>query len=187
MKENSKKKIKKAESIIYTIVCIILIPILLLNTVIILKSVIDKDQVPSVFGIYPLVVLSDSMMGEFEIGDLIICKKAVPEDINAGDVICFYETGSNGKYITTHRVVDDLKLSQGVNAWITKGDANNANDLDEVRYESLVGMYMFTIEGLGNAVLFLQTTKGLLLCVFLPTFILLAIELLKKKENFNKG
>ena len=71
------------------ILCVILIPILVINCTLIIKSYTNKDQVPSISGIFPMIILTDSMYPEFESGDLIICNTAVPEEIKVGDVICF--------------------------------------------------------------------------------------------------
>ena len=48
-------------TIVGTVLCIILIPILLINITLIAKSFINKDEVPSVGGMLPLIVLTDSM------------------------------------------------------------------------------------------------------------------------------
>ena len=71
----------KILTIIGTILCIILIPILVINLTLIAKSYINKDEVPSIGGTLPLIVLTDSMSPEIESGDLIICRTADAEDI----------------------------------------------------------------------------------------------------------
>ena len=58
--------------------CIILIPILLINITLIAKSFINKDEVPSIGGVLP-IVLTDSMHPKIESGDLIICHTAEAE------------------------------------------------------------------------------------------------------------
>ena len=68
-------------TIVGTVLCIILIPILLINITLIAKSYINKDEVPSIGGTFPLIVLTDSMVPEIYSGDLIICKTADAEDI----------------------------------------------------------------------------------------------------------
>jgi len=167
------------------IITIILIPILVLNCVIIIKSYSDKNNIPRVAGIFPLVVLSDSMLGEFETGDLIVCKAVDPASVKVGDVISFYDPDSEGRKIVSHRVVEIASNTSLDKAFITKGDGNNASDLSPVPFENLAGQYWFKIAGLGYVVMFLQTTKGLLLCVFLPTLLLLAISYFKERKRAN--
>ena len=104
----------KIRTIVGTVLCIILIPILLINITLIAKSYINKDEVPSIGGTFPLIVLTDSMVPEIYSGDLIICKTADAEDIEVNDVISFFDPAGNGTSIVTHRVIeiveDDGKL-----------------------------------------------------------------------------
>lgn len=44
-------------------------------------------------------------------------------------------------------------------AWVTKGDANNVKDNAVVPAKNLAGVYRRRIQGLGNAVVFMQTSK----------------------------
>jgi len=169
---------KRLLSIICIILCIVLIPILLLNCIIIVKSFSNTTDVPSVFGYYPLVVLSDSMLGEFKNGDLIICKTIEADNVKIGDIISFYDPDLLERKIVTHRVID-IKHIDGETVFLTKGDINNGEDQSLVPSKNLAGQYLFCIKDLGKLVIFLQSTKGLLHCVFLPTLILLTIEYLK--------
>ena len=82
---------QKVLTIIGTVLCIILIPILLINLTLIAKSYIHADEVPSVGGKFPMIVLTDSMYPVIESGDLIICNTANAEEIAEGDIISFYE------------------------------------------------------------------------------------------------
>jgi signal peptidase len=58
----------------------------------------------------------------------------------------------------------------------TKGDANNTEDSETVSYDDVVGILKTSIPNIGNAVLFMQTSKGMLLCIVLPLCLLFAIE-----------
>ena len=62
----------KILSVIGAILCVILIPVLAINLTLIVKSYTNADQVPSVGGWLPLIVLTDSMYPEIQSGDLII-------------------------------------------------------------------------------------------------------------------
>ena len=78
-------------TVVGTVLCVILVPILIINITLIIKSFTNKDEVPSVGGIFPLIVLTDSMYPEIESGDLIINKTIDPEDVKNGDVISFFD------------------------------------------------------------------------------------------------
>lgn len=95
----------KILTIVGTVLCIILIPILLINITLIAKSYINKDEVPSIGGTLPLIVLTDSMYPEIESGDLIICRTAEADEIEVKDIISFFDPAGNGASIVTHRVI----------------------------------------------------------------------------------
>lgn len=163
------------------ILCVILIPILVINCTLIIKSYTNKDQVPSISGIFPMIILTDSMYPEFESGDLIICNTAEPEEIKVGDVICFYDPEGNGTATVTHRVQEVVTDDEGNLAWITKGDANNTEDLPTVPAKNLIGIYKTRLKGLGNVAMFMQTTQGLIICVICPIILLVAYDVIRRR------
>ena len=163
------------------ILCVILIPILVINCTLIIKSYTNKDQVPSISGIFPMIILTDSMYPEFESVDLIICNTAEPEEIKVGDVICFYDPEGNGTATVTHRVQEVVTDDEGNLAWITKGDANNTEDLPTVPAKNLIGVYKTRLKGLGNVAMFMQTTQGLIICVICPIIFLVAYDVIRRR------
>ena len=163
------------------VLCVILIPILVINCTLIIKSYTNKDQVPSISGIFPMIILTDSMYPEFESGDLIICNTAEPQDIKTGDVICFYDPEGNGTATVTHRVQEVVTDDEGNLAWITKGDANNTEDLPTVPAKNLIGVYKNRLKGLGNVAMFMQTTQGLIICVICPIILLVAYDVIRRR------
>lgn len=171
----------KTLTIIGTILCIILIPILILNCTLIIKSYTNKDEVPSIGGYLPLIVLTDSMYPEIHGGDLIICHKGDPEDVQEGDVIAFFDPAGNGQSIVSHRVLE-ITEQDGKIAYITKGDANNAEDMMPATEDDLVGVYVKRIPGAGNIAMFMQSTTGLIVCVVLPIILLIAYDVIRRKR-----
>ena len=169
-----------------TVICLILIPVLVINCTLIIKSYTNSDEVPGIGGIFPMIVLSDSMYPEIQSGDLLVCREKDASEIQVGDVIAFYDPAGKGNSIVTHRVAEITKDENGNLAWITKGDANNANDEAIVPADNLVGIYQHRFPGLGKAAMFLQTTKGLIICVVCP-LILLAVYDLIRRRIYEKG
>lgn len=163
------------------ILCIILIPILIINCTLIFKSYTSKDQVPSVGGIFPMIILTDSMEPVFSSGDLIVCHTIDADAIKEGDIICFYDPAGNGTTTVTHRVTKVTTDESGALAWETKGDANNTEDSMLVPAENLVGIYQRHISGLGNIAMFIQTTQGLILCVICPIILLVAYDVIRRR------
>ncbi len=168
-------------TVIGAILCVILIPILVVNCTLIVKSFVNKDEVPSFGGMFPMIILSDSMYPEFEYGDLIVCKAADPSAVKVGDIICFYDPDGNGTTTVTHRVTELTTDENGGLAWVTKGDANNSEDSQVVPEASLVGVYRTHFAGLGNVAMFMQTTKGLIICVVCPIILLVLYDVLRRR------
>jgi len=167
--------------VIGTILCILLVPALIVNVALIVRGFMSPDKVPSVGSYFPLVVLTDSMYPEIKSGDLILCRKAEPEDIAVGDVISFFDPAGNGSSMITHRVAEVVQ-ENGSLAWKTRGDANNVEDANLVPAENLVGIYRSRFAGVGNFVMFLQTVPGLILCVVCPIVVLVGYDVLRRRR-----
>ena len=187
MEKQQASPLHKVLTVIGTVLCIILIPILIINCTLIIKS-FTSEEVPSVAGKLPLIVLTDSMYPVIQSGDLIICSTAQPEEIEAGDVIAFFDPAGNGTTIVTHRVLEVTELD-GRTAWRTKGDNNNTEDRLLVTGEKLVAVYEGTrLAGFGNVALFMQTTPGLIVCVVCPILLLVGYDMIRRRmyEKANK-
>ncbi len=161
--------------------CVILIPVLIINVTLIIKSYTDKDAVPSIGGIFPMIVLTDSMYPYISSGDLIVCKQADPETLKVDDVITFFDPSGNGKSTVTHRIIE-ITEKNGETAFKTKGDNNNTEDREDVVASKVIGIYSFRIPGLGNVAMFMQTTPGLIVCVVLPLVLLVGYEILRSRK-----
>ena len=187
MEKQQASPLHKVLTVIGTVLCIILIPILIINCTLIIKS-FTSEEVPSVAGKLPLIVLTDSMYPVIQSGDLIICSTAQPEEIEAGGVIAFFDPAGNGTTIVTHRVLEVTELD-GRTAWRTKGDNNNTEDRLLVTGEKLVAVYEGTrLAGFGNVALFMQTTPGLIVCVVCPILLLVGYDMIRRRmyEKANK-
>lgn len=167
-------------TIVGTVLCVILIPILLINITLIAKSFINKDEVPSIGGTLPLIVLTDSMHPEIESGDLIICNTAEAEDIKVNDIISFFDPAGNGTSIVTHRVIEIVE-EDGEIFFRTRGDNNNTEDKELVPAENLVGVYKMRIAGAGHIAMFMQSTAGLIVCVVLPIILLVGYDIIRRR------
>lgn len=171
----------KIWTVIGVVLCVILIPILTINLTLIVKSYTNTEEVPSVGGWLPLIVLTDSMYPEIESGDLIICHTEEAENIKDGDIIAFFDPAGNGTTIVTHRVID-VTTQDGALAFQTKGDANNVEDAMLVPAEDLVGVYQRRIPNMGNVAMFMQTTQGLIVCVVCPIILLVGYDMIRRRK-----
>lgn len=168
-------------TIVGAVLCVILIPILVINITLIIKSFTNADEVPKIGGYCPLIVLSGSMEPDIKSGDLIICKQIDSEQVKVGDVIAFFDPESSSNSVLTHRVVE-LVEEDGALSYKTKGDANNTADRELVPSDKLVGLYQFKLSGVGNIAMFMQTPVGLIICVLLPLALLIGYDLLRRRR-----
>lgn len=180
-KEQNTGKLYHLWTVVGIIICILLLPILVVNVTLIIRSYTNKDAVPSIGGIFPLIVLTDSMYPGIQSGDLIICRQVEPETLQVGDVISFFDPSGNGTSIVTHRIME-ITEEDGELAFFTKGDANNVQDRLAVKADKVSGVYMTRIPKAGNVAMFLQTTAGLIICVVLPMVLLIGFDLIRTRR-----
>lgn len=169
--------------------CVVLIPMLIINCTLLIKGWTNKDEVPTLFGYAPMIVLTDSMVGNnkdnFSGGDLIFVKTVEAEYVKKGDVISFFDPAGNGTSITSHRVVDVIN-EDGKISFKTKGDNNNTEDKLPVPAENLAGVYTgFKIVGAGQVAMFMQTPWGLIVCVVVPILLLIGWDAFRRAK-YNK-
>ena len=170
----------KILTVIGTVLCVLLVPILLINLTLIAKSIINKDEVPSIGGVFPLIVLTDSMKDEIAGGDLIICHQIDAEDVEKGMIISFVDPAGNGTSIVTHRVIEIVEKEDGL-FFRTKGDYNPTEDKELVPAANLVGVYDMKIPGMGSVAMFMQSSTGLVVCVVLPIILLVGYDIIRRR------
>ena len=190
---NSKKENNagnKALTIIGIVLCVILVPMLIVNCTLIIKSYVNTEEVPTFGGFCPMIVLTDSMNSTTEEpriskGDLIICATIDAKDVKVGDVISFFDPEGNGTSVVTHKVIEVIE-EDGKISFRTKGTNNNTEDKTPVPAENLVGVYKLRIPFAGHVAIFLQTTPGLIVCIVLPIVLFVAYELIRRRK-FDKA
>lgn len=99
------------------------------------------------FKYMPLAIVSNSMFPLFERGDMAVIEKIKKEDMNKikkGTIIRFQVEN----YYVIHRVVDIEKSEKGL-LFTTKGDNNNAEDVDKVTEDQVLGIYKFRVKYIG--------------------------------------
>ena len=186
---NSKKENNagnKALTIIGIVLCVILVPMLIVNCTLIIKSYVNTEEVPTFGGFCPMIVLTDSMNSTTEEpriskGDLIICATIDAKDVKEGDVISFFDPEGNGTSVVTHKVIEILD-EDGELAFRTQGTNNNTADKTPVPAKNLVGIYKLRIPLAGNVALFLQTTPGLIVCIVLPIVLFVGYDILRRRK-----
>ena len=114
--------------------------------------------VPRLLGYEVYTVISASMEPALPAGSLVYVKAADPFSVTPGEIIAFSDEGT----VITHRVMQN-RSEEG--SFITRGDANDTDDLFPVSYLNLVGRVEYHVPVLGALMLCYVSAKGKLLAV----------------------
>jgi len=118
-------------------------------------------------------------------GSLLIVKEQ--PDYNVGDIITYYVQINNKEEIITHRI-----YRIGGNVYTTKGDANQAIDEEIIIPRLIIGKVVGIIPRMGDYLMFLRSSIGLLMCITFPMIIILNVEvftifgIVEKGRNKNR-
>lgn len=157
--KNRNEKIKKIISIF---IYIIIIPIIVINITLIVKSFIRPNKIPDFIGYKNFVIVSESMEPTIMVGDAIFVKKVPEKEIKINDIISFHD----GECINTHRIVG-VSEENGIKMYRTKGDNNRGEDKEKVSYGQIEGKYLFKINNFGNLIKVLQSKVTLAILILL--------------------
>ena len=112
--------------------------------------------VPKVFGYEMYTVISGSMEPSIPTGSLVYIKDMEPQDVADGDVIAFYG-GHDSNAIITHRVVKNRVV---MGEFVTKGDANEKEDMNPIPYMNFLGRVELSIPVVGELAQMLTSMEG---------------------------
>lgn len=187
--------------------CVLMLPLLLMNIVLIFKSIIHPNDLPTIFGYKPLIVLSDSMYPTIKKGDLIFTQVVNVKDLKPGDVITYREYEDDGKTlgtVVTHKIYDITTETDGEHAGQLKfrtyginnqrqadgkiqynenGEMVVINMDDAVYAPQIEGRYTSKINGLGSFIYWMQGTWGLIVCIGIPLVAFIVYEFIKRNEE----
>ena len=132
------KKIKNVLNFIWKVIYkLIAVAVILMFVFAVVQK--SSDNRESIFGIKIFTVITGSMIPVYEIGDIIIVKDVLPEEIIAGDDIVYIgEKGTYRDKTITHRVQSIKKKEDGNYGIITKGVANSSQD-PEINQTQVLG------------------------------------------------
>ncbi len=180
-KKQTSSPLHKALTVVGIVLCVILVPILIVNCTLLAKSFADQSTVPDFGGVLPLIVLTDSMYPDIQSGDLIICKTVDPADVKVGDVISFYDPAGSGTSVVTHSVIEVITDGDEP-SFKTKGVNNNTADSVPVPASKVFARYTgIRLAGVGNVAIFMQSSTGLILCVVLPILLFVAYDIIRRR------
>ena len=159
-KEN--KRMHVIGKVVSIIMYIILIPIIIFNFTLIIKSFIDSSETPDFFGYKSFVIVSGSMESAINKGDAIFVKEVPQNEIKNNDIISFKQDGE----IITHRIVG-ITEEKEIKKYETKGDNNNTKDKEKVTYEQIEGKYIFKLNQFGVVTEILKNKSTLIILLII--------------------
>lgn len=180
-----KKQVKKViKSIIIKLIYILLLPIIIWDLIIIIETIQNPNETPSVFGIKTFCIISGSMEPTISVNDVVIIKEVEQNEIKKGDIISFT---INGETIT-HRIINISKSEDGELLYTTQGDANNIEDDEKITFDEIEGKCIKVIPKIGKIVLTLKskTTLGIVLAVLIIIYIFEQRSSTKKIRRSNE-
>ena len=141
-------------------ICTGLLVLLLVFSVFSLAVSLRGTDPPKLLGFTGAAVLSGSMDPYMKTGDFILVREQA--DYAVGDVVLFHDGGS----LVTHRIT--RRTAAG---FVTKGDANNAEDVSPVPPDVVEGRVVAVIPRLGAVLSFFKSPPGLLLLLAAGIFL----------------
>ena len=174
MKNTEISKAKKIYNAVSTaIVALIFVFMVVVVAVILVQKSSGGES--KIFGYYMYDVLTDSMSGTIEPGDVIMCKAV--DDVNSlqvGDIITF--KAPNGNYNETHRIVEIARNDDGtVNYFKTKGDNAKAVDNWQLNPQNVKAKYVKKSVFVGGLRRFMSNWYGYVVVVVIPLCIVFAL------------
>ena len=162
---------KVFKKVINIVIDVLVVLILLVSALVLTLSLASQDTgSPNLLGYTLNAIQTGSMEPEFYDGDLLIGKTTdIDGTYNKGDIVFFEssykgEDGISYKMVKCHRIVK-TKDDNGIKYYLTKGDNNNVNDAEKVKYEEIEGKYITKFVCIGYLVNFLNTTEGFIILV----------------------
>lgn len=178
MKKDLEKTNKKIKTIKTTtqIIAITLTSILIYNIFLVLLSNISKKNSNLLFGYKAYIIATNSMEPDINEGDVVVIFKAKENNLKVGNVITF----KKNQELITHRIIE-IRDKGIQKEYITKGDNNNVEDTEEVRYSQIQGVHVLTIPFLGTIVIFIQNHFFLIILTLL--IIVIGIYFMNRKQK----
>lgn len=137
---------------------------------------------PKLLGYESMVVVSGSMEPEIHVGSMVYVKEADPTTLKEGDIITYHISSDT---VVTHRIA---AVNAEQQEFVTKGDANNTEDANPVKYENVIGKTEKTIPYVGYISMYLKTPLGIAAAcgvIFIMIILMVLPELFSKKKEKN--
>ena len=174
--------------------------IVIVACMLVLLSQKITGNTPELFGYSTYTVVTDSMKGTYDVGDVVLCKRikdtlGYMQDtgFRKGEVVAFIAPHGFDKdnklqgYTITHRIITEPYYDEETDTWYIETKGDNAIDQDRVPIpvENIQGIIVGTSKGVTKVVQFITKWYGFVTIVVVPLLIILIwqIALLIKEKT----
>ena len=190
-------------NIVGIVLCVLLLPIVIVNITITIRTFLNPYEVATVFGRGMLIVDTGSMRAprdaeahgnwdpawdagliDIHENDLLVMRTVDPATISRGDIIAFYDPRG---IVVTHRVIGFDVDDEGARLYITQGDANNLQDQNPVPEVRVAGLIVRNISGGGRVVQFIGQPLVTVIVIAVPLALMFGWDSLRKVFTRSKG
>lgn len=147
---------------------------------VIVAGIVILTGTRELYGYRVYTVTSGSMEPTIATGSLIAVRSRTEYAV---DDIATYKSPTIANKIVTHRIVEETRKGNKP-AYIFKGDANDARDVDVVPQANIIGAYLFGIPLIGYVIEFARTPMGAILLIVIPGTIIIWEEIKNIKKIF---
>ncbi len=181
-KDKKKRKMPKALKIIGNIVYYIFFAFVTVILLLILVQRFSKNEM-AIGGYRVFNVITESMVPEYEVGDVIISEEVEAKNIELGDDVVYLGKEAPFKDLTvTHRVVDLNENEDGSYSFITRGIANNVDD-PIIEESQIYGRIIYKVYSLSYISKAINNSYVFFFVIFVPITILVSIKIIQVKSE----
>jgi signal peptidase I len=117
---------------------------------VVVASGVGLVVVPKLTGSKPLAVLTGSMRPTYPPGAVVVVRPVDADELHVGDTLT-YQIRSGEAEVITHRIVRISFGTDGRRRFVTRGDANGADDPDPVQEGQVRGTVWYSVPLVGYA------------------------------------
>ena len=168
-------KIKKLILTLINVISVLVIAVAVFALVTVLFT--PAGEAPTVFGWQILRITTGSMAPTYPTDTMVFVRKVDPADVEPGDVISFYSSdpGLDGS-LNTHRVVE-VREEGDHYVYVTKGDANNAQDQYDADSRRLLGKVVGSSYLLGKLSRLMANPLVFIPVILVPLAVILIVNI----------
>ena len=160
--------------LVTTVITVALLLVILFNLTNLVMRQTSDELHPRIFGYSSAIIISGSMAPTINVNDLVIYKEK--DEYQVSDVVIFANFG--GESLTTHRIVGEAE-----DGFITRGDANNTDDMYHIKNDEIYGAVWFVIPRVGVISEIMTKPVGILAVVLLGFLLIVPSMFFDKKDE----